>query len=157
MDERKANAAKYNGMCLEAAARDITEKWKALDSKTKSKYITQFEVENKKYKKALNNLKTQMLKGKKPVIEKKKVHQPFVAFIRAKYNEVKATVSDLKHRDVMKKLSDLWKKLPQEAKKAYQSMLNSANPNLAQQSAPPKPPLPPVANQPPTSSKPLSQ
>ena len=108
---------------MEEATKLISDKWKNLEPKAKLQIASQFEVENKKYKKALNNLKTQLLKGNKPLVEKKPVHQPFVAFIKAKYNEAKSGEADLKHKDVMKKLSAMWKKLPTETKQLYRASL----------------------------------
>jgi hypothetical protein len=123
IDERKEHPDLYNKMSLESAARAIAQKWKTLDKNIKSKYTRAFNSHNKVYEKAKRNLKVQQLQGIKVKCEKRKVHQPFVAFIKENYNAIKHSNKSLKHKAIMTKLSEKWRSLTQDEKDVYKQMI----------------------------------
>lgn len=101
------------------AAKQIALKWRLLDSNQKNKYVKLFNSQNKAYEKAKRNLKLQQIKGEKVKGQKKKVHQPFVAFIKDHYTTVKSSLKEADHKQIMARLSDNWKKLSADEKNLY--------------------------------------
>ena len=82
IEERQLHPDQYQHLSLEMAAKQIALKWRLLDSNQKNKYVKLFKSQNKAYEKAKRNLKLQQIRGEKVKGQKKKVHQPFVAFIK---------------------------------------------------------------------------
>jgi hypothetical protein len=132
IEERKRDPDHYKKLSLEASAKEISLKWRELDSDGKAKYMKAFSDQKKTYDKAKKNIKIKLIQGVKLKCEKNKVHQPFVAFIKAKYNVVKATSSTLQHKDIMKLLSQKWKVLTADEKHNYRLMLSVETPAVSQ-------------------------
>lgn len=114
----------YKDASLEQAAKEIALKWKNLEKNAKSKYLKAFNAQSKAYNKAKKNLKVQQIQGVKVKCEKKKVHQPFVAFIREHYMTTKTACKALDHKTVMAKLSEKWKLLTAEEKETYKMKIS---------------------------------
>jgi DNA polymerase II small subunit/DNA polymerase delta subunit B len=127
MEERRLRPEAYRHLSLEAAAKDIALKWKAMDGQAKNKYLHEFSASSKLYEKEKRNLKVQLIKGHKVKSQKKKAHQPFVAFIKDHYNSVKAAIKGSDHKSVMSKLSEKWKLLTPEEKEAYKIKVSEMN------------------------------
>jgi HMG (high mobility group) box len=123
IEERKRNPEHYKKLSLESSAKEIALKWKSMDKDGKAKYMKAFSAQKKTYDKAKKNLKIKLIQGVKLKCVKNKVHQPFVAFIKAKYNIVKATGARLEHKDIMRILSQKWKALTVDEKHSYRLTL----------------------------------
>lgn len=123
IDERKQNPELYKQLSLETSAKEIAQKWKNMDKQDKNKYMKTFTAQLKSYEKAKQNLKVQLIKGVKVKREKKKAHQPFVAFIKEQYMVVKQAFKTLPHKDIMAKLSEKWRLLTDEQRLEYKKQM----------------------------------
>lgn len=120
-DDREQNSEEYKNLSITESSKVTSEKWKTMDFLAKAKYRGEYKLQKQIYDKSKQNLKIKKLKGSKNKLEKKRVHQPFVAFIKSHYNEIKASTdpSNLKHVEIMRMLSTRWKSLSSADKETY--------------------------------------
>ena len=124
MDERKLRPELYSHLSLEAASKEISKKWKCLEASAKHRYQQMSRSQKNGYNKAKRNLIVKQLKGVKVKQEKRRVHQPFVAFIREHYRAIKQGQQGLQHQAVMALLSQKWSRLTPQDKEVYRLMVS---------------------------------
>lgn len=121
--ERGTNDHLYRDMSITQASKAIAAKWRQLKPEFKASLISEYKREKKEFAKAKQSLKVIELKGKKNNPPKRQVHQPFVAFIKSEYGEVKRGSSGLTHTQIIKTLSRRWHQLTEEQKLGYKLQL----------------------------------
>lgn len=108
-DERDKHSAYYKSIGFVNATNELRAKWNALDFRTKYNYTQRNAEKQVIYKQKLHSYEIAKQSGKLIEISKKKQHQPFLAFQKSNYQEMKKEYRDQNHTELMKTLGDIFK------------------------------------------------
>lgn len=107
--EREKNPEYYKGIGFINANKELQAKWKSLDFGTRYNYIHRNAERQALYKQQLAAYEQAKQTGRLLQLSKKKAHQPFLAFQKANYQELKREYSGQSHATIMKTLGDMFK------------------------------------------------